>query len=146
MKPAMNPSVRIRTANPTFDEGLTFARYLDEAFEGLFRSALGRNATNIVATAYMQPDHIFSYQNTLFAERDTILVGMVTGYTSGQQRSFSEQPLKRATGNQIFRKVGMNFLCWRLRFLGTYTAGDYYLQAITVEQAYRGQRIGFYSR
>jgi GNAT superfamily N-acetyltransferase len=36
----------------------------------------------------------------------------------------------------------MNFLCWRLRLLGTQTDGDYYLQAIAVDQAYRGQQIG----
>jgi ribosomal protein S18 acetylase RimI-like enzyme len=142
MKSTTNPSVCIRIANPTFNEGLAFARYLDEAFEGLFRSALGRHATNIVATAYMQPDHIFSYQNTIFAERDTTIVGMVTGYTAAQQRVFSEQPLKQAAGHQILRKVGVNFLCLRLRFLGTHTDGDFYLQAIAVDPEYRGQQIG----
>ena len=34
----------LRAANPTFDKGLAFARYLDEAAEGFFRLMLGRRA------------------------------------------------------------------------------------------------------
>jgi hypothetical protein len=30
-------SIILRAANPTVDEGLAFARYLDEAAEGFFR-------------------------------------------------------------------------------------------------------------
>ena len=35
-------SIIFRTANPTLDDGLAFARYLDEAAEGFFRFMLGR--------------------------------------------------------------------------------------------------------
>ena len=40
----------LRVANPTFDEGLAFARYLDEAAEDFFRLMLGRRAGYITAT------------------------------------------------------------------------------------------------
>ena len=63
-------SIVLRAANPTFDEGLAFARYLDEAAEGFFRFMLGRRAGYITATAFAQPDHDLSYQNVTFAERD----------------------------------------------------------------------------
>ncbi len=48
-------SIVLRAANPTFDEGLAFARYSDEAAEGFFRFMLGRRAEHIIATAYAQP-------------------------------------------------------------------------------------------
>ena len=132
----------MRDANPTFEEGLSFAHYLDEAFEGLFRSALGQEAAKIVATTYTQPDHDFSYQNTIFAESGKTIVGMAAGYTAEQHRHFSEQPLRQAASEHLFQKVGVSLLCLRLRFLGTRTDGDFYLQAIAVDEEYRDQRIG----
>ena len=75
-------SIVLRSATPTFDEGVVFARYLDEAAEGFFRIMLGRQVSDIIATAYTQPDHDFSYQNVIFAERDKVIVGMVLGYTA----------------------------------------------------------------
>ena len=40
-------SIVLRAANPTFDEGLAFARYADEVAEGFFRLMLGRRAEQI---------------------------------------------------------------------------------------------------
>lgn len=140
---AMNqPSIVLRAANPTYDEGLVFAHYLDEAFEGLFRLMLGRRVADIVATAYNQPDHDFSYQNTTFAERDRTIVGMATGYTAEQHRRSSDRPLKQAAGNRALERVGVTLLCARLRFLGTHADGDFYLQAIAVDRELRGEGIG----
>lgn len=42
------PSIIIRPAIPTFDEGLKYAHYLDEAAEGFFRFMLGRRAAEII--------------------------------------------------------------------------------------------------
>ena len=75
-------SVNLRPANPTLDDGLAFARYLDQAAEGFFRLMLGRRAGHIIATAFAQPDHDLSYQNVTFVERDNAIVGMVSGYTA----------------------------------------------------------------
>jgi len=41
-------SIIVRAAKPTLDEGLAFARYLDEAAEGFFRFMLGRRARHII--------------------------------------------------------------------------------------------------
>lgn len=71
-------SILVRVANPTLDEGLVFARYLDEAAEGFFRLMLGRNVADIIVIAYTQPDHDLSYQNVIVAERDNVIVGMAT--------------------------------------------------------------------
>ncbi len=135
-------SIILRSANPTIDEGLTFAYYLDEAFEGLFRLMLGRRVADIVATAYTKPNHDFSYQNTIFAEYEQTIVGMATGYTTEQHHRSSDRPLKQAAGNHVFEKVGVTLLCLRLRFLGTHTDGDFYLQAIATNGEFRGQGIG----
>lgn len=92
-------SFTLRAANPTFDEWLTFASYLDEAAEGLFRFILGRPSGHIIA-AYVQSDHDLSYQNVTFAERANIIVGMVSGCSAEQHRRSSRQPLKLAAGRR----------------------------------------------
>lgn len=135
-------AILLRAANPTFDEGLTFAHYLDEAFEGLFRAMLGRRCADIVATAYIQPGHDFSYQHAIFAERDRTILGMATGYTTEQHHRSTNQPLKQAAGRRIFEKVGVALLCFRLQFLGTHAEGDFYLQAIATSAEVRGQGTG----
>ena len=83
-------SIVLRPAKPIFDEGLMYARYLNEAAEGFFGFMLGRRVSDIIATAYIQPDHDFSHQNVTFAEHDKVIVGMASGYTAEQHRRFSE--------------------------------------------------------
>ena len=68
--PMDRPATTIRAAQPTYEEGLAFARYLDQAAEGFFRFMLGRRAELILARAFTQPDHDLSYQHVTFAERD----------------------------------------------------------------------------
>jgi len=136
-------SIVLRAANPTFDEGLVCARYLDEAAEGFFRFWLGRRAVHIIATAFAQPDHDLSYQNVTFAERDNVIVGMVLGYTAEQHRRSSREPLKRAAGrsNLQMRIVGMLFAPI-MRIIDSIADGDFYLQAIAVDRELRGEGVG----
>ncbi len=136
-------STILRAARPTFDEGLVYARYLDEAAEGFFRFMLGRRVADIIATAYTRLDHNYSYQNVTFAERDGVIVGMASGYTSEQHRRFSDQPLKQAAGNRALRMMCVRTLLaplWRL--LDTLADGDFYLQAIAVDKELRGEGVG----
>jgi len=137
-------SVVLRAARPTFDEGLVYARYLDEAAEGFFRFMLGRRVANIIATAYTQPDHDYSYKNVTFAERDGVIVGMASGYAAEQHRRFSDQPLNQAAGGgRAWRMKCVRVLLaplWRL--LRTLADGDFYLQAIAVDKELRGQGVG----
>ena len=136
-------SIVLRAAKPTFDEGLAFAHYLDEAAEGFFRFWLGRRAAEIIATAFTQPDHDLSYQNVTFAERDNVIVGMVLGYTAEQHRRSSREPLKRAAGrsNLQMRIVGMLFAPI-MRIIDSIADGDFYLQAIAVDTELRGNGVG----
>jgi ribosomal protein S18 acetylase RimI-like enzyme len=135
--------INLRAAKPTFDEGLVFERYLDQAAEGFFRFLFGRRAPDIIASAYTEPDHDFSYQNVTFAERNNVILGMVSGFSSEQHQGSSDRTLKRAAGRSALRFAAVKFLCAPLwRFLDTIHDGDFYLQAIAVDNERRGQGIG----
>ena len=136
-------SIVLRTANPTFDEGLAFARYVDEAAEGFFRFMLGRRAPHIIATAFAQPDHNLSYQHVTFAERDNVIVGMFSGHTAEQHRSSSRQPLKLAAGRRNLRmRIVLILFAPLIRVTDSIADGDFYLQFIAVDKALRGDGVG----
>ena len=133
----------LRPANPTVEEGLLFARYLDQAAEGFFRFLLGRRSADIIATAYTQPDHDLSYQHVTFAERDNAIVGMFAAYAAEQHHRSSLRPLKQAAGRSALRMKAVAILCAPLlRILDTIADGDYYLQAIAIDKDLRGQGLG----
>ena len=46
---------KARPATPDPDEGLLFARYVDEAAEGFFGLMLSPNSGGITAAAFMEP-------------------------------------------------------------------------------------------
>ncbi len=136
-------SIVLRAANPTFDEGMAFGRYSDEAAEGFFRFMLGRRAEHIIATAYAQPDHDLSYQNVTFAERDNVIVGMFAAYTAEQHRRSSPQPLKQAAGRRNIRmRIVMILFAPLMRITDSIADGDFYLQFIAVDKALRGDGVG----
>ena len=136
-------SIVLRAAKPTLEEGLVFARYLDEAAEGFFRFMLGRRAEQIIATAFTQPDHDLSYQNVTFAECDNVIVGMVSGYTAEQHRRSSLLPLKEAAGRRSLRmKIVLVLFAPLMRIIDTIADDDFYLQAIAVDKELRGGGVG----
>lgn len=133
----------LRAASPTLEEGREFARYLDTAAEGFFRLWLGQRAVEILAVVFVQPDHDLSFQNVTFAERDQVIVGMVSGYTAEQHRRSSLQPLKQAAGAWNVRFYVVSFLFAPfLRIIDTIDDGDFYLQAIAVDEIARGNGVG----
>ncbi|MCP4605253.1 MAG: GNAT family N-acetyltransferase, partial [Proteobacteria bacterium] len=135
--------IALRTANPTTDEGLVCGQYLDEVAEGFFRLMLGKRFAEIIARAYPQPNHSYSFENVIFAECDERIVGMVLGFTAEQHRNFSTRPLKEAAGIRVLRMTIVNILCApMLRILKTIAAGDYYLLSMAVDKKFRGKGIG----
>ena len=136
-------SIGLRAANPTFDEGLAFARYADEVAEGFFRLMLGRRAEQILARAFAQPDHDISYQRVTFAERENVIVGMVLGYTAEQHRRSSHQPLKRAAGRLRLRmRIVQLLFAPVMRIVDSIADGDFYVQFIAVDEDLRGDGVG----
>jgi len=137
------PSIVLRPAKPTLDEGMVYARYLDQAAEGFFRFMLGHRVAEVVAAAYIQADNDYSYQNVAFAEHDKVIVGMASSFTAIQRRCFSDQPLKRAAGSRHLRMSIVTTLCAPLlRILETLADGECYLQAIAVDKKLRGEGVG----
>ena len=137
-----NSSVVLRNANAVFNEGLEFARYLDDAFEGFIHALLGRQFAEIVATAFSVRGHIFSYENTIFAEYDGAIAGMICGFAATQQHDLSLRSLKNVAGRCVARRVGVSLLAVRLRLLGSHPDGDFYIQALAVHSDLRGRGIG----
>jgi ribosomal protein S18 acetylase RimI-like enzyme len=136
-------AIVLRSARPILDEGLVYARYLDEAAEGFFRFMLGRRVADIVAAAYLQPDNDYSYRNVVFAEHDEVIVGMASSFTARQRRNFSSQSLRRAAGNGQLRMRVVTTLCAPLlRILESLVDGEFYLQAIAVDKKCRGEGVG----
>ncbi len=136
-------SVTLRAANPTFDEGLAFGRYVDQAAEGFFGFMLGRRVAEILAAAYIQPDHDLSYQNVTFAERDNVIVGMLSGYTAEQHRRFSRQPLNRAAGRRHLRmRIVQILFAPLMRITDSIADGDFYVLFIAVDKELRGEGVG----
>ncbi len=91
-------TTRLCRARPERDEGLVFARYLDQAADGFFGFMLGRQCASIIADAFTESGHSLSFEHVVVAERDGVIVGMSLAYTSDQHREFSGEPLERAAG------------------------------------------------
>lgn len=136
-------SITLRAAEPTLEEGLVFARYLDEAAEGFMRFMLGRRAPRILAEAYTWPDNDYSFQNVVFAEDGGRIVGMASGFTAGEHGRFSDRPLKRAAGFPAVRLRVVRLLFAPLfRILTSIPDGSFYLLAVAVGDQMRGRGVG----
>jgi ribosomal protein S18 acetylase RimI-like enzyme len=136
-------SIALRAAEPINDEGIAFARYLDEAAEGFFRFMLGRRSEEIIATAFAVPKHDLSFENVTFAEQDGATVGMVSGYSAEQHRQSSLQPLMQAAGRHPMRMRIVRILFAPIfRVIDSVDYNDFYLQALAVDEHVRGQGIG----
>lgn len=135
--------IALRDARPTSDDGLACARYVDEAAEGFFRFMLGPRSAEIIARAFVRPDHDLSYQNATFAERESSVVGMVLGYTAEQHRRSSLGTLKEAAGRRNLRMRLVLILFGPLmRIIDSIADGDFYLQAIAIDEQLRGDGLG----
>ncbi len=136
-------SIVLRAANPNSDDGLAFARYADQAAEGFLRFMLGRHAGRIIATAFVQPDNDLSYQHATFAERDNVIVGMVSGFTAEQHSHASRHALTRAAGRFNLRlKVVRLLFAPLMHVIDSIADGDFYVHTIAVDQALRGAGVG----
>ena len=135
--------ITLRPAAAAIDEGLLFARYLNVAADGAFRALLGRDYDRVIGEAYLSPGHDLSYETVVFAERSGRIAGMASGYTSQQREQSSDEPLRRAAGFRMMRMAAFSVLGRGMkRFIKTVPEGDYYLQAVAVDDQYRGSGIG----
>ena len=133
----------IRPARPTYEEGLIFARLANAAAGNGFRYLFGPRLEAIIATTFAELNNDFSHKCALFAENDGGIVGMASGYTAKEHRSFTEDAIKRAVGRSALRVAVVEALIFPMfRFLHTYDEGDFYLQFLAVEESWRGRGVG----
>lgn len=139
----MNAPARLRPAAPTIEDGLAFARLLEQAQEGMFRVMLGPRALDIVAQAFIRPGHELSHDHVVFAEQAGRIVGMASAYTAEAHRHFASEPLRTAAGWRRHRMAAFTRFNRRgLGFMATLADGDCYIRALAVDPADRGGGIG----
>jgi ribosomal protein S18 acetylase RimI-like enzyme len=135
--------ITIRPGNPTFDEGLVCAKYMDEAAEGFFTSMLGKKAYEKIAAVYIEKNNGYSYEYVVFAELDNEIVGMWSGYTYQDKNEFDRNILHKKSKEDKMRlwffKLIEKFLSF---FLGPKSADDFYLQSLAVSKTMRGMGVG----
>ena len=136
-------AIVIRPAKPTFEEGVAYARFLDQAADGFIRFMLGAKFAEVIADTFATPAHDFSFENVIVAERNAEIVGTVAGYTAQQHSNCSDQVLRKARGFSALRMSLIQMVAGTLwRFLNTIENGDFYLQSIAVASECRGEGIG----
>ncbi|MDJ0665421.1 MAG: GNAT family N-acetyltransferase [Acidimicrobiia bacterium] len=139
----MAEAVSLRPASPNADEGLVYARLLNEAAAGMYRLKLGRRYDRIVAEAYLEPDHDHSFQHAVFAERRGGIVGMATGYSSVHHSKSTDDALITVAEWRAHRMGAYNWFMSRLfNFMSNVPEGDFYVHALAVDANERGSGIG----
>jgi ribosomal protein S18 acetylase RimI-like enzyme len=133
----------MRAAMATTEDGLMFARLIDEAQEGVFRVMLGTKAHDLVAAAFLRPAHDLSHEHVTFAELEGRIVGMASGYTAEAHAHFTDELRRVTTGWRRYRAAAFTRLAARtLRFISTVPTGDFYVRGLAVEPAHRSAGIG----
>jgi len=133
----------IRPATAAFEEGVAYAKFLDQAADGFIRFMLGAKFATVIADTFATPAHDFSFENVIVAERDGEIVGTAAGYTAEQHSDCSDDVLTKARGFPALRMSLVQLVAGPLwRFLNTVDDGDFYLQSIAVTSECRGAGIG----
>ena len=139
----MKSEIVVRSAKPTIEEGLAYAKFLDQAADGFIRFMLGPKFADVIADTFATPTHDFSFQNVLVAEKNSVIVGSVAGYTAEQHSDCSDEVLRKARGFSALRMSLVQSIFGPLwRFLNSLENDDFYLQSIAVAPEYRGEGIG----
>ena len=135
--------VTVRPARRDVEDGERFARYFDVAGDGLMRWMVGRQFVSIIGKAYLESGHDLSYEHVWFAESDGVVAGMMSGYSAAEHERSKDGPLFRAAGLRAIRVVATWLLARPIfSFMDRVPEGDWYLQAVAVDEANRGAGIG----
>ncbi len=133
----------IRPARRDFEDGEQFARYFDVAAHGLMRWMIGKRFVTVIGKAFLEPGHDLSHEHVWFAESDGVIAGMVSGYSAEDHQRSKAGPMFRAAGVRAIRVAGAWTLARPLfAFMDRVPEGDWYLQGVAVDEAFRGEGIG----
>ena len=140
--PDINMSeLTIRRAKPTPDEGLVYARHMDQLSPG-FKKIYGDESEAAITTAYLVSGHILSYEHVEFAEQGGEIIGTLACYTSEQHQASYRGGLKKTLRSYPGFRFSSAFLARFLKHFGPETPNDYYVWALFVDEQFRGQRLG----
>ena len=113
------------------------------AGDGLLRWMFGSRFVEIVGEAFCQPGHDMSFEHVWFAEADGAMAGMLSGYSAEEHAQSQDGPVARAAGVRSIRMFGAWLVGRRLfDFMNELPEGDWYIQAVAVDPARRGEGIG----
>lgn len=136
-------TLSLRPADPSPTDGRAFAALLDVAADGLFGLLLGSRSDAIIAAAFVEGGHDLSYEHVTFAEIDGATAGMVSAYSAGAHATATDDALDAAAGWRKWRMRGVGLLLGGLLdFIDSVPDGDHYLQAIAVDESFRGHGLG----
>ena len=139
----LDDAIIIREAKPDLEEGLVFAQFFDEAYEGFFKKMLGIKIYEIIADAFVKSNNEYSFENAMMIEYNSKIVGMVSGYTYAEKEGFKKKILSQFPGGAKLRIMMFSVVGTVLsRFLGPRGKEDYYLQSIAVSSQMRGKGLG----
>ncbi len=133
----------IRPARRDVEDAEQFARYFDVAGDGLMRWMIGRRFVAVIGKAFLEPGHDLSHEHVWFVESDGVVAGMVSGYSAEDHRRSKSGPMIRAAGVRAIRIAAAWVLARPLfAFMDRVPEGDWYLQGVAVDEAFRGAGIG----
>jgi ribosomal protein S18 acetylase RimI-like enzyme len=133
----------IRPARRDSGDAEQFARYFDDAGDGLMRWMVGKRFVTVIGKAFLEPGHDLSYENAWFVESNGVIAGMVSGYSAEDHKRSKSGPMFRAAGVRAIRIAAAWMLARRLfAFMDRVPEGDWYLQGVAVDEAFRGEGIG----
>ena len=134
--------VQLRPAQPTNEDGLAAARFIDMASEGGIRMAIGKRYEEVIVRAFCEPDHDLSYQRAVFAESGGKVLGMMIAYGAASHEASSLEPLLLAPGNRLRRKLGLSMLRFIFGRMAGHKHDDHYLAFLAVDPEARGLGVG----
>ncbi|MDQ1245879.1 MAG: hypothetical protein QG597_246 [Actinomycetota bacterium] len=134
-------TVNVRGARLDQADAEAYARFLDSAADGLFRSMFGGAMVPVVARVSLVPGTEMSLEHVSVAEVDGTVVGMCSGCV-GPQADVSG-PMLRAAGIRAVRAAAVVLAALPvLRALERREPGEWYLQSIAVDEGARGLGVG----
>ncbi|MEM7275748.1 MAG: hypothetical protein AAF547_21920, partial [Actinomycetota bacterium] len=104
----------LRPARPDRTDGLAFARWADQAADGLFDLMLGSRAPEIIATVFAESGHELSHQHVTIAEIDDRPVAMISAFMKDELSGTDGSPLEAAAGWRRWRLAAVGFYASRL--------------------------------
>lgn len=131
----------IRPAKPTREEGLVYAKHVNQLSPG-FKKLYKEEADEVIALAYTFLGHIFSFEHVEFAEQNGEVIATLACLTQEQHQSSIQGGLKNALRSFGGYRFESAFLARFLRYFGPETMNDYYILALFVEEKLRGQGLG----